>query len=416
MRRNVVLVILCLGIYSGLLGVFEFNQNPFESEAIDARAEALGRASLLSTSGANLVFNNSAMLSKLENINIQVSGRSVSGKYWAKTNTKYGSYKLSTSKPGNSDLNGFSIGVPFKLSKNFNLGFGAGLRTYYDYNFDFQQKQEVSNTIYQVDSEGSGAFKTIVLGGGVSFLKKFYSGISISLPFSSEFSRSYKYNSAYNGEYEDYEVDCSMEGTFYTFSGGYLLNNYISFGAKYRTAYDVDYELTEEGQDDYNAVFTIPSELSVAMEIQTRKKLKLYLEYLTRNLSGYEYENEYNSGNIFYNSDNGYALRGGAEIGNKTKFRCGIFMQSVPQYERKQQFNELTDEYDIIYTRTPKRELGFTTGIGLRFLKSITLDIYAVYSRIKFNENLYDYDYSLSLKNEYFYSDVKLGCTLGYNF
>ncbi len=120
MTKIVILVFLLLSTSVGLFGQYGWTLNMFEPEIIDARAEALGRASILSSSSASFIFNNPAMLSNLLQKNVQFSGRSVFGK-----NERQHEYNGETDKteheyPLHMKFNGFAFGIPYNMSENDN--------------------------------------------------------------------------------------------------------------------------------------------------------------------------------------------------------------------------------------------------------------------------------------------------------
>ena len=149
MRKNVILVLLVLSIYVGLFGQFGYLLNMFEPEIIDARAEALGRTSILSSTGANFIFNNPAMLSNLDSKNFQINGRAVFGNFEIKEKYYDETNKMEYEYPFHMKLNGLSFGMPYSLpgNKDLKLGFGAGYRTYYDwgYNVHYESDEEYNN-------------------------------------------------------------------------------------------------------------------------------------------------------------------------------------------------------------------------------------------------------------------------------
>ena len=113
------------------------------------------------------------------------------------------------------------------------------------------------------------------------------------------------------------------------------------------------------------------SEFGLAIEFKSNNNLKLYAEYLTRDLGDYEVGYI----NLYHFSDNGFALRTGLEAGVNNVFRGGFFIQSVPIYKL------IIDDEDYYY------------------------------------DDKYDDDYWRDqYSDEYSFSRIKVGCSLGYNF
>ena len=203
LKKNVILLLLLLFFSVGLFGQFGWTLNMFEPEIIDARAEALGRTSILSSSGANFIFNNPAMLSDLSQKNVQFSGRLVFGK-----NERIQKYNGETDKtgyenPSHIKFNGFAFGMPYNISENDNLklGLGVGYRSYYDLGFNVHYKSNEEDDNYEWDKKFHGGFSSLVLGSGFNYKEKFFGGVSISFPFLSNISSETKYT---DDDYEDY--------------------------------------------------------------------------------------------------------------------------------------------------------------------------------------------------------------------
>lgn len=413
MKRNVILVLAVLSISVGLMGQWgHYNLNIFEPEIIDARAEALGKTSILSSTGANFIFNNPAMLSNLKSKNIQISCRSIFGKDEIKSEYDDETYKTENEYKFHFKLNGLSFSMPYALfhNKDIKFSFGAGYRTYYDwgYNKHSRSSEEYSDDDYDLNSHGG--LNVLVLGGGLNNKEKLYGGFSISVPFLSNISSEYEDNE------EKYKSDGTMKGSFFTLSGAYILNEKITLGVRLRTGFELDFkEKSEEYSSpfgDENAIdFEIPSEFGLAVEFKSNKNLKLYAEYLTRGLGDYEIKTPWGNMDLYYFSDNGFALRTGLEAGANNVFRCGFFIQSVPIYKL------ITDEdEDLVYDDTPLAEIGFTTGLGIKLNANSYLDIFGIYSFLQYDDKYYDDYWRDQYSDEYSFSRIKVGCSLGYNF
>jgi hypothetical protein len=280
MRKNVISTLLVLSVSVGLFGQYVYNLNMYEPEIIDGRAEALGRTSILSSSGANNVFNNPALLSELESKDFQFSIRTQFGKTnnihtAVDTNSIVDHYSdTDYNRTFHSKINGLSFGLPYQMPENcdWKVGFAAGYRTYYDWGYNIHQKRKEvladETTIEEEDKEYNGGFNTLVIGSGFNFKKKIFGGISISLPFLSECSN------VYEDIHGDEATNTSwMKGTFFTLSGSYILNEIITLGARWRT----EYKLEINGEDSpiiYKQTF--PAEYGLALEVKPMYNIKLY--------------------------------------------------------------------------------------------------------------------------------------------
>ncbi len=403
MKKNIILVLVILSISVGLMGqMFQmghYNLNLFEPEIIDARAEALGKTSILSSTGANFIFNNPAMLSNLKGKNIQISCRSIFGKDEIKSEYDDETNKTEIEYKFHFKFNGLSFSMPYALfhNKDIKFSFGAGYRTYYDWGYNKQCKSN-DDDVDDYDLNYHGGLNVLVLGGGLNNKEKIYGGITISLPFLSNIS----------SEYEDNEgkdkFEGSMNGSFFTLSGAYIVNEKITLGVRLRTGYELSIAV-------YGGDFEIPSEFGLAVEYKPKTNLKLYAEYLTRGLGDYEIQTSWGNMDLYYFSDNGFALRTGIEAGVTDIFRAGFFIQSVPIYKL------ISDEDgDSEYDDKPLTEMGFTAGFGMKFSANSYLDLFGVYSFLQYDDK-YDDDYWRDqYSDEYSFSRIKVGCSLGYNF
>ncbi|MCK5050637.1 MAG: hypothetical protein KAS53_02770 [Candidatus Cloacimonetes bacterium] len=418
MKKNVILILLLL-VSVGLFGQYVYMFSSFEPEIIDGRAEALGLTSILSSSGANYVFNNPSMLSSLNSKDFQVNLRTHFGntnkeKEHLDTDTNSIFYRSDTdyNRKFHTKFNGFSFGLPLNVIKNddWHIGIAAGYRTYYDWGYDIHQKRKEEFDdeveIEEEDSEYSGGFNTLVFGGGINFKRKFYGGLSISLPLNSEYLNEYETNDGNQATNEG-----TLKGSFFTFSGSYIMNQYVSFGLRIRTTFDLEID----GEDDYfnyqySDKYTIPTEYAFALQISPIEKVRIFAEYLTRNLGDY-----YNI--IYFNpkSDDGYSFRTGIEFGKKYKFRGGLFTQSVPVYEITSHYDELNDDYIVESKNKPQVETGITAGFGTNIFKKIQINFYSSYTFLNYDENYQNVE-DTKVFNEISYSLIKIGCSFGYSF
>jgi len=417
MKKNIFIILLLLCYSVGLLGQYGYLLNMYEPETIDARSEALGRSSILSSNDANYLFNNPALLSSLSKTNIQFNCRTSLGNIIINRDSEGEPFapedeesKQEYNKPIHVKFNGVSIGIPFNYSvfQNIKFGFGIGYRTYYDWGFNvhYERDDEVLTTEFKTYVHGG--LNTLVFGGGFSYQEKIYGGISISLPLFSNLLTETEYISG--SEIADSEMKKSVKGTFFTLSGSYKFDEKVTFATRLRTGFALEMIDIVDDVEDFKRDIIIPSELGFALEIKLNNFLKLYTEYLTRNLGDYEIESSYDSYFLHENSENGYSFRSGFEAGTNKILRCGFFMQSVPIYK-----NNYSDEYGLINDKKPLVESGFTIGYGTNVNPSITLNLFGAYSFLVYDEKYNDY-YGDPILNEYFYSNIKFGCSMGYSF
>jgi hypothetical protein len=426
MKRYVILVLVLLSISTVLFGQYDeqFSLNLFKPEIIDARAEALGRTSIFSSTGANYIFNNPAMLSDLTAKNIQISCLTKFGKSVKKIKLEEYNYngKDVTNYLFNMKLNGLAFSMPYTIKnpKELKLGFGFGYRTYYDRGFNKHAEDILSGihvssgnitfNKYNYDYISHGGFNVLVFGGGLKYQEKFYGGLSFSFPFYSNISSEYE-----DSEEDKYEIEKTMKGSFFTFGFAFNSSKKITLGFRLRSGFILDVEEEYENNEGYeyesDYEYIIPSEIGLAVELKPINNVKFYAEYLTRFLGDYKIEIPFNDFYLYEKSNNGFSFRTGLEVGTTSLLRCGFFIQSVPLYERKPL--EVGDGY--ILDKKPQNELGFTTGFGIIISTNLTIDLYGAYSYLDYDESYYDHG-GYEVSNEYSYKHIKLGLTTGYNF
>ena len=409
MIKNIILIILLFSIYLGLSSqLYFYDLNEFEPEIIDARAESLGRTSILSSAGANFVFNNPAMLGNLTTKNVQFSGRTLFGNYERKSKADGEIDKYKLDYPLHIKFNGFAFSMPYNFikSNNLEIGIGVGYRTYYDWGFNIHHEND-ENSDYEEEVTLKGGLSTIVLGGGFKFQNRFFGGASISFPFLSNYLHKYENTQDYESETEG-----NMKGSFFTLSGSYIINKKMIIGARLRTSFKLNIEGENNNVTVFESDYIIPAEFGLAIEMKPNEKLKLYVEYLTRGFGDYEIETDYGDYDYYNDSDNGYSFRTGFETGINNVFRGGFFIQSVPIYELKY----FDWSYGPVYDDKPQTEMGFTAGVGFKINPNLSLDIFGAYSFLNYDESFDDDDWREQISIDYSFSRIKVGCSMGYSF
>jgi len=409
MRKKVFLVLIVLSIFVSLFGDVFSNYGPFVNlkrynpAIIDARAEAIGKSSILSSTGANYVFNNPAMLSILSQKNIQVNSRAIYGKDEYKfDNDVFYNDVLDYEYLINLRFNGISFGMPVNISNNKGLkfGLGVGYRTYYDLSSNLNIEDKSSD--FESDIIYQGGFSNIVIGSGISYQDKLLIGLSTSFPFLCNYSTEYS-----DSNDNETKTEGTMRGTFFTLSGSYIFTEKITLGARLRTGFTLKWrDSIDDDEDDLK----VPPEFGLALEISPKSSLKFYVEYVTRNLSYYEIESNSNNYQPYENLNNGYSIRTGFETGMNTILRGGFFLQSLPIYESKDSVNG-----ELVHDEKPKTEIGFTTGLGFKIKSNVTLDLYGIYSFLNYDESYFN-KYTGHNSNEFSFSQIKIGCSVGYEF
>jgi len=262
-KKAILLLIVNIASFS-LFGQYMINLNKFEPEIFDARAGALGRASIFSSTGANYLFNNPALLSLLKKKNIQLSCRIVCGKDKIESKFSNSTSSVEFKYPFHTKINGLSGGFPFSKTDNQNFKFGLdlGYRTYYDWGYNEYFEFKNNNNDYDYNKKYHGGFNTIVLGSGLNYQNKYFMGLTINFQVLSNFSSEYK-----NNQGVEYDSDGSMNGKFVTASSSYKFQNLLFIGARYRSGISLKVEEEDADGNKSNENVKIPYELGFAIEI-----------------------------------------------------------------------------------------------------------------------------------------------------
>jgi len=382
------IIFTVIGLFGDIYSNFPFNQiYRYDSEVSDARAEALGRCSILCSSGSNYLFNNPAYLSNLSKQNFRINGRAA----WGREKHDYSRNYIKIEKKLNLKLSGISYAMPLYISKDMQtkIGVGLGYRTYYDLSSNNDYKYDLGDDQEAYKSKNMGGYSCITFGSGIKRHNNFNLGFSVNLPLMSNYIEKFK---------SEVGHECTNEGlfsgVFWTFSGAYDLNESIKIASRVRSGFNLHWKY--KGDDDSKKYLKVPWELGMALSIKTRNESKIYFEYVTRNYSKYEIKGNYHDNKPFEDLPNGFSLRTGLESGKKIMLRRGLFWQSLPIYQDEK----------------AQMELGVTGGLGFSFKKNFSFDISGSIAFVNFDDSIYNYDEI----NVFTFTNYKIGTTVGYDF
>lgn len=396
--------------------------NKYEPEIIDARASALGGCSILSSQGANYLFNNSSELASLTSNNIQISFKHSSGEKTINYSSLEidSNMKLKGEYKSSIRLNGLAFTKPLNISDRFISTVGIGWRNYYDMNriyktdFTFYQYGN-ENLISKNKSDQEGGLGTFVLGTGISLTEKIRLGVTYSLPLFNE-SSNQKIDLLDDQSSANKTEDISYEGSFLTFSGTFDFCKLLSLGVRYHDTFKLLEKVkikTGTSTQKYDAKYSIPSELGVSLKLTPFKNISLYGEFVSRNLHNYKLQGYLLNGI----TDPGYELKTGIEYGSKLRIRLGYFARSIPLYKYiDSDDDEHDDTYFWYYQDNPEEEYGFTAGTGIELFNLITADFFVSYSYLSYEDSQYIYYHfgDNHVKTEY--EIYRIGATIGCHF
>jgi len=395
----VLFVVLCLSVSLVADVVF-----PFEPEVIDAQGAALGRTTVLTTSGSNALFTNPAGLGMLNDKILQGGMRFFFGNM--KIDFKdSGDDDIEYSSPFHMKFNHASFAMPYQIQGlSMKTVFAAGYRTYYDngYNYYYKEKDDDDKYTYK----HHGGLNTLTFGGGINFGDKIYAGLSFNIGIMGKITASEEIDNG-NGNPEKNEGEGTVKGSFLTLGAIYKASPKITLGFYYRPGFEAKYERDEDDIDGlwggyvqgiytgiWDAEITIPSLFALSAAYQMSDTYKFIFEYQTRGVGEYENDNY----EIFGDKpDNGSVIRLGAEMLKSMPVRIGFFMDSVPLFDVKSDGN---------YSSTPNSIMGFTAGTSFQATSDLSVELFGEYAFTGYEDK--DDEYSVSM------GGFKFGTTLSY--
>jgi long-subunit fatty acid transport protein len=345
----VVTVILTLALTTQLIAQYECE---FDPQVITARGKAMGNTEVLAT-GGDALFSNPANIALVKTKEINGGMRMFMG-----TETvDVGSESYDFSYPFHMKIDHLSFVMPYQIpDATFKTAFGVGYRTYYDYGYNYEFNFEIDEEEYKYEEHGHGGFNTLTFGGALNFNDKFYVGAAFNLGIMGRCKYEYK---AGDGPEQKDKMDVS--GSFLQLGGTFIPNPKAKIGLMYRPGF----KYTKDFKDEGKRKIDIPGIIGLSGQYLITDNLLLVAEYQNRAYEDFE-ESNYP---IFYDIDNGSALRFGGEYLGTIPVRFGMFMESQP----------VTDEDDT----TPKSMLGFTGGVGFPIGNAMTIDVYGQYGMLK---------------------------------
>jgi hypothetical protein len=244
--------------------------------------------------------------------------------------------------------------MPYQIpDATFKTAFGVGYRTYYDYGYNYLDENDPD---CKKETNSHGGFNTLTFGGALNFNDKFYVGAALNLGIMGGCEDVKKY-----GNVLEDKVKYDVSGSFLQLGGTFIPNPKAKLGLMYRPGFT----FTKKPKGGNKEKTDVPGIIGLSGQYLITDNLLLVAEYQNRAYEDFE-ESNYP---IFYDIDNGSALRFGGEYLGTIPVRFGMFMESQP----------VTDEDDT----TPKSMLGFTGGVGFPIGNAMTIDVYGQYGMLK---------------------------------
>jgi len=390
--RVAYILLLGLALSTQLHANGPYYMNLFDPSIVDARGEALGHSSLLTSEGANNTFNNPAKLALVKHLSFYIDSRGTFGKN-----------ESSNSMDGSTDkahihfvptINGCVIAMPLPvdLLMDAKVGFGFGYQKYYDWSLSYTDDEELASD-YKVDS--NGGFGVITFAMGMQKNK-----LAVGIGFNMSTASRLRIVEQYNNE-EETSTSYKYTGHFVTLSTSYQFSQQMQAAFRIRTPFNL--ERTNKSLIEYSAKYSditkydIPTELVVGLAYQPTDKVNVIGEVATRNVGSYQMD-----GNENEDIDPGYGVHVGVEYGKVNVWRAGAFMQSSSYPDKTSDANG--NLFDKNYANPEK---GLTIGYGYRGSASYTFDISYGYSFMEYQRTQVD-----KWKAE----RSKFCCSVGLNF
>ena len=370
----------------------------FIASVNDARARAMGRTELMSSTGPNAMFANPANLINVSYLSAQISGQEMSGTINDGDWTPVSSGFLKGSYPSNLNLSQIAFAMPFSAPNISNKAVAAiGYDTYLDWRLNFNSRFQDSTSGFGIFNENTtrGGLNTISIAGALEFKDLYSLGFALHKSINSKL----KVDMA-----ERYEVDAD--------TNEYLLKVLTDYNA---SALFAEIGVTAKLPADIDASLIIRPRFTIKLkgqiswgfypdhdiyEIESKIKMgDMYGLGLSKKFQNWitiavEYQNRPYSVLYFYTdkqqigqTNNGHCFRIGLETQTLIPVRLGYFIESVPidgQNDKK---------------ATPKSLSGITAGIGL-ITRYFCLDTYAEFSSWSYNHISYLYEPPVEYKRK----------------
>ncbi len=405
MRKvSFILILITITIISSQADVFF----EFQPEVVDARASALGRTTVLTTSGSNTLFTNPAGLSLLKIKTLQAGMRfNFGSKTQDYESTSYPqTVNHEFSYPFHVKVNHVSYAIPVRFKDLLkNCCFAVGYRTLYDqgYNENDETEEFPGREMVTYDREYNGGFNTLTLGMGFELMKDLRVGFSYNFGILS--SNYYeKRGHFYLATSHQMKQDYSYAGDFFSWGMIYKVNKKLDIGLTYRPVYEIEYEYKFGRRDSfyekYYITYQIPEQWSLSASYSISKIWKVILEYQPTNFVQYEADDKM----LWISSKQGASYHVATELNIKIPVRLGFFCSDLPN---KEEYKYSTASQDCAIS--PIHLIGFTAGSSWKLNDHLIMDISAEYAYLKVEEENAYY------KNSTFLDRYRIGTTLTWN-
>lgn len=370
---RVLLVFMFLSL-TVLLSAYSFTL--FCDDECDPVSLGMGKSSFISNTGAGTLFRNPARLASLNSWEFSTAMSVRKEKYDRFINSdsdnSIDAQKIQMEPEVPSSFSYAAFAMPIALKGNSNLAFAFGYRK----QIDVTEKSDltiinIQNEQFEEYYDQKGGLNHLSFGLGYQANKRFSIGTSYHIGLNSKYDIQQKEYDA--DEVEESNTDYKFH--YMTFSMLGQLGNHIELGMAYRSEYILRSEsksVSGSDSNEYSGHLLMPEEWTAGISLYN-DYFKLNAEYV---LPYYLRYNHYSW--IPLADKNGNKFRIGAEgKAKKFTFRAGTYHEDV-----------------IIPFVSVKRQIGYTFGMGVNFVKNTHLDFAADFCTLDFKLGANDYEYN----------------------
>lgn len=367
-------------------GVYAFPADALSPAVVDVRSVAMGNTASVSAVGSNAIFYNPALLTDIQNLELQAGGRL----WFGNSEYVYPFYTIRGSQYSPVVLpTHISAAIPFQRWDNIMFALGIGYHLHLDRTLYATSDWETDMIELHTADTLEGGFATITPAVALKFMGKYSVGVSMSFGGLQPVRESHVGIAVYDslnadtteGYYERYcfslRSGFSSEGTF--FNIGVFAEPIPQLGLSLACRTPLDWKwnrgadtLTESWiywtratewdtasnhfTVDYDdaSVLLIPAILTLGIRSRILPFLTLAGEFETRPFS------KFRSGGGLLGIDDGFAFRAGAELVTPVIIRAGFYAQAIPE----------TDSG----SHAPKYLKGITAGLGVPIASLVQID------------------------------------------
>ena len=359
----------------------------FIASVNDARARAMGRTELMSSTGPNAMFANPANLINVIYPSAQMSGREMSGTIndgdWTSVSSDFwkGSY------PSNSKFSQIAFAMPFSVPRiNKKAVAAIGYETYLDWRLNFDEQFQATNSgvTELMDNTLTGGLNTISIAGVLKLNERFDLGIAFYKSYNSDLRitnvRAFDPDPGPLPIWYQRIMEYDVSAYFAVIGVNANLPGNIAAGLIVKPHFTVKLECKlntlDSNLDHFDEKFRLGDVYGLGFSKKFLNLFRIATEYQNRPYSVLYFHTD---NQIIGKTKNGHCFRIGLETQTIIPIRLGYFIESLPIGEQNPEKS------------APKSLSGFTAGIGL-ITRYFHIDTFAEFSSWSYDHFVYGYE------------------------